>query len=97
MICDACKGWGHVSTDGLGKGKKFCIVNELVDQAYADATSKKLFNGIIGKKPVKRKLLGLVLADDFGTKRALKRQKRDEAGDVAMQGVEEEDPALAEV
>jgi hypothetical protein len=38
MVCTACRGWGHISTDGLGKGKKFCIVNELVDQAYADAT-----------------------------------------------------------
>ena len=38
LVCTACRGWGHISTDGLGKGKKFCIVNELVDQAYADAT-----------------------------------------------------------
>jgi hypothetical protein len=54
-----------------------------------------MFNSIIGKKPVKRKLLGLVLADDFGTKVNLKRQKRDETGDVAMQGLEEDDPELA--
>ena len=91
MVCVACRGWGHISTDGLGKGKRFCIVNELVDQAYADATNKKLFNGVIGKQPVKRKVLGLVLADDFGNKGTLKRQKRDNVVDEAMDGVEEED------
>lgn len=81
MVCTACRGWGHISTDGIGKGKRFCIVNELVDQAYADATNKKLFNGVLGKQTVKRKVLGLVLADDFGTKGTIKRQKRDDAED----------------
>ena len=42
-------------------------------------------------------MLGLVLADDFGSKGTLKRQKRDNAGDEAMDGMEEEDTALAEL
>ena len=42
-------------------------------------------------------MLGLVLADDFGSKGTLKRQKRDDAENEAMDGVEEEDEPLAEL
>lgn len=67
MTCIACNGFGHTTLDGA-KGKrneKRCIVNELVDTAYADAKDKKKFNEALGKKIVKAKKLGLVLRDGW--------------------------------
>lgn len=67
MTCLACSGYGHTTVDGASgkKKEKRCIVNELVDVAYAEAVNKKKFNDALGKKVVKVARLGLTLRDGW--------------------------------
>lgn len=67
LTCIACCGYGHTTVDGASgkKKEKRCIVNELVDVAYAEAANKKNFNEALGKKVVKAARLGLTLRDGW--------------------------------
>lgn len=77
LTCQACCGWGHISTDAPSDKSKLkrCIVNELIDHAHANATKKNEFNVALGKeKKPPRIPIGLVMSKDH-LERSLKRRR----------------------